>query len=74
MFDLFFIFKNAGRLKGWNRVGGSSLTIGGPSHYLPHSPEELFRRGFYKNNVNLIAGVVKNEGSFLMKSATIFIC
>lgn len=53
------------RIKGSNRVGGRSLTIGGPSNYLPYAPSELLQMGYYKKHVNVIAGVVKNEGSFL---------
>lgn len=49
-------------------VGGRSLTIGGPSNYLPFKPNELFQMGSYKRNVRLLAGVVKNEGSFLTAS------
>lgn len=54
-----------GRIKGSNRVGGRSLTVGGPSNYLPYEPSELLRMGFYKKDINLMAGNVKNEGTFL---------
>ncbi|XP_031635474.1 glutactin-like [Contarinia nasturtii] len=59
---------SAERIRGSNRVGGQSLTVGGPTNFfLPFSPEELLRKGFYKKNVRLIAGVVQNEGSFLTR-------
>lgn len=62
---IFQHLQDENRVKGANRVGGRSLTIGGPSHYLPYAPSELLQMGYYKKNVKLIAGVVKNEGSFL---------
>lgn len=46
-------------------VGGRSLTVGGPSNYLPFKPIELLHKGFYKRNVRLLTGVVKDEGTFL---------
>lgn len=38
---------------------------------MPADPKDLLQMGFYKKNVELIVGVVKNDGSFLAASKVI---
>lgn len=55
-------------MNGLNHIGGRSLTIGGPSNFLPDTPRNLLAKGQFQKNIDLIAGVVRNEGSYLAAS------
>lgn len=45
------------------------MTVGGPSNFLPDTPENLLKHGALPNDLSLIAGVVENEGTFLTAAA-----
>lgn len=49
-------------------MGARSLTVGGPSNFLPDTPRNLIANGFFLRNLSLVAGVVQNEGTFLAAS------
>lgn len=55
---------------GSNRVGARSLTVGGPSNFLPDTPQNLIDKGFFLRNLSLVAGVVENEGTYLAACMT----
>lgn len=49
-------------------MGGRSLVIGGPSNLLPDTPINLLQSENYPTNISMIAGVTKDEGTFLTAS------
>lgn len=63
-----YYLQNENVALGSNKVGGRSLVIGGPSILLPDTPINLMQSGNYPRNISMIAGVTKNEGTFLTAS------
>lgn len=47
-------------------MGGRRLTFGGPTNLLPDSAYEIIKSGKYRKNLAVLAGVTKNDGSFLL--------
>ncbi|EAT48045.2 AAEL000918-PA, partial [Aedes aegypti] len=52
--------------KGLGDVGGNRLTVGDFHGYLPQKPWEQIKAGKVRPNVPMMAGVVKQEGTFLL--------
>lgn len=68
---LLFAFSNhviEGTINGLNEIGGHRITIGGPSNFLSHNPYQVMRSGGGRQDIAVMAGATKNEGSFLMIS------
>lgn len=51
---------------------GSSLTIGGPSNLLPDLPEQMIQARNFNKSIPIIIGVTQTEGTYTMKSMSIF--
>ncbi|XP_062562509.1 glutactin-like isoform X2 [Armigeres subalbatus] len=52
--------------KGLGDVGGNRLTVGDINGYLPQTPWDVMKSGKMRQNLPMMAGVVKNEGTFLL--------
>lgn len=48
--------------------GGNKLTIGGPTNIFPMTPYQLMRNGFARQNLPMMAGVTKHDGTFALAS------
>lgn len=52
---------------------GSSLAIGGPSNYvLPEHPDQMFKARNFNKSISIIIGVTQTEGTYNMKSMSVF--
>lgn len=47
------------------KVGGRSLSIGGPSNFLPDLPEKIVSSPQYKKTIPMIIGTTKDDGSYV---------
>ncbi|GAB0089472.1 Carboxylic ester hydrolase [Sergentomyia squamirostris] len=63
---LFMKYLMAGTPNGIRTIGGHRMTIGGPSKFLPDTPYEILSKGGGRKNLPMMAGVLKNDGGFLM--------
>lgn len=53
-------------MNGKMRNGARSLSVGGPSNLLPHSPDKLIIDfGKFKKSIPLIVGTTRNDGSYI---------
>lgn len=52
-------------LSGNIALGGRSITIGGPSNFLPDRPENIIKSKNYNKSIPIIIGTTKDDGSFL---------
>ncbi|XP_059608241.1 glutactin-like [Phlebotomus argentipes] len=63
---LFMKYLMTGTPNGIRTIGGHRMTIGGPSNFLPDTPYEILSKGGGRRNLPMMAGVLKNDGGFLM--------
>ncbi|XP_055692894.1 glutactin-like [Lutzomyia longipalpis] len=63
---LFMKYLVTGTPNGIRTIGGHRMTIGGPSGFLPDTPYKILSSGGGRKNLPMMAGVLKNDGGFLM--------
>lgn len=58
--------KKANSLRAKKRpLGGRSLTIGGPTNFLPDLPDKIVTSSAYNKSIPIIIGSTKDDGSYI---------
>lgn len=45
-------------------TGGRSISIGGPSNFLPDTPQKIVSSGTYNKSIRIIIGTTRDDGDY----------